>query len=173
MSVNTLTEHAIAGDIECSSTSFHLNSFSRIIPRILRSPCNLSLTLDFADYRLFIAPNALSTERTVASCWRHGMFDVVYSTWPVDRHCRRRQRELYRYRCRLPYSLECAFSIYCYFNNFSIIMAAVRSRCGHYIFAQWFLLLLLLSFCFFSPNLSRRRLDVCRTSTHGVALVRI
>jgi len=34
--------------------------------------------------------------------------------------------------------------------------------------ALWFLLLL-----FSSPNLSRRRLDVCRTSTHGVALVRI
>jgi len=33
--------------------------------------------------------------------------------------------------------------------------------------------LLLLSFFFFSPNLSRRRLDVCHTSTHGVALVRI
>ena len=29
-------------------------------------------------------------------------------------------------------------------------------------------------FCLFSsPNLSRRRLDVCLTSTHGVALVRI
>jgi len=38
------------------------------------------------------------------------------------------------------------------------------------IFAPW----LLLSFFFFSsPNLSRRRLDVCHTSTHGVALVRI
>ena len=32
----------------------------------------------------------------------------------------------------------------------------------------------LLSFFFLSsPNLSRRRLDVCHTSTHGVALVRI
>ena len=28
-------------------------------------------------------------------------------------------------------------------------------------------------FSFFSPKLSRRRLDVCHTSTHGVALVRI
>jgi len=33
-------------------------------------------------------------------------------------------------------------------------------------------LFFLLSF-FSSPNLSRRRLDVCHTSTHGVALVRI
>jgi len=35
--------------------------------------------------------------------------------------------------------------------------------------ALWFLL----SFFFSSPNLSRRRLDDCHTSTHDVALVRI
>ena len=66
-------------------------------------------------------------------------------------------------------------------------MAALRSRCGHYIFVLWFLLYLwppyvigqaiyifILSFVLFSsPNLSGRRLDVCHTSTHGVALVRI
>ena len=44
----------------------------------------------------------------------------------------------------------------------------IFSCCGLF----FFLLLLLLSF-FSSPNLSRRRLDVCHTSTHGVALVRI
>jgi len=38
--------------------------------------------------------------------------------------------------------------------------------CGFFFFV-------LLSFFFSSPNLSRRRLDVCRTSAHGVALVRI
>jgi len=48
-----------------------------------------------------------------------------------------------------------------------LIIAALRSRCGHYIFALWFLLLFFLS----SPNLSRRILDVYHTSTHGVALV--
>ena len=48
-------------------------------------------------------------------------------------------------------------------------MAALRSRCGHYVFALWFLLL---SFLFSSPNLSRRRLDVYN-STHGAASVRI
>jgi len=51
-------------------------------------------------------------------------------------------------------------------------MAALRSRCGHYIFVLWFLLLSSI-FLLSSPNLSRRRLDVYHTSTHGVALVRI
>jgi len=46
-------------------------------------------------------------------------------------------------------------------------MAASHSRCRHYIFVLWFLLL---SFFLSSPNLSRRRLDVCHTSTNGVAL---
>jgi len=32
---------------------------------------------------------------------------------------------------------------------------------------------LVLSIFFSSPNISRRRLDVCHTSTYGVALVRI
>jgi len=48
-------------------------------------------------------------------------------------------------------------------------MAALRSRCGHYIFVLRFLL----SSIFFlsSTNLRRHRLDVYHTSTHGVALV--
>jgi len=47
---------------------------------------------------------------------------------------------------------------------------------GHFIFALWFLLsssFFLSIYLFSSPNLSRRRLDVRHTSTHGVALVRI
>ena len=53
-------------------------------------------------------------------------------------------------------------------------MVALWNRADHYIFMLWFVLLLLLLLYFFSsPNLSRRRLDVCHTSTHGVALVRI
>jgi len=56
---------------------------------------------------------------------------------------------------------------------FILFMVALRSRCGHYIFALWFLSIFL-SFIFYSsPNLSRQRLDVYHTSTHGVALVRI
>jgi len=51
-------------------------------------------------------------------------------------------------------------------------MVALWNRETIYIFMLWFVLLS--SFFFFSsPNLSRRRLDVCHTSTHGVALVRI
>ena len=53
-------------------------------------------------------------------------------------------------------------------------MAALWNRASHYIFAPWFLLLLSIFYILFSsPNLSRRRLDVYCTSTHGVALVRI
>jgi len=52
----------------------------------------------------------------------------------------------------------------------SVVMAALRSRCGHYIFALWFLSSI---FFYSSPNLSSRRLNVYHTSTHDVALVRI
>jgi len=47
-------------------------------------------------------------------------------------------------------------------------LAALRNRCGHYIFCP-----VSFFFPFSSPNLSRRRLDVYHTSAHGVALVRI
>jgi len=52
-----------------------------------------------------------------------------------------------------------------------IIMVALWNRADHYIFILSFVLLS--SFFLSWPNLSRRRLDVCHTSTHGVALVRI
>jgi len=55
-----------------------------------------------------------------------------------------------------------------HFDAVVIIMAALRSRCGHYIFVLWFL-----SDFFPSPNLSGRRLHVYHTSTDDVALVRI
>ena len=55
--------------------------------------------------------------------------------------------------------------------SFLFIMAALHSRCGHYIFILWFLLYY---YSFFPRQISSgRRLDVCHTSTHGVALVRI
>jgi len=57
------------------------------------------------------------------------------------------------------------------YQTLTLIMAALRSRCGYYIFVLWFLLSS--SFFLSSPNLSHRRLDVYHTSTHGVALVRI
>jgi len=52
-----------------------------------------------------------------------------------------------------------------------LVMAALRSRCGHYIFALWFVSSIF--FFYSSPNLSGRRLDVYHTFTHGVALVQI
>ena len=45
-----------------------------------------------------------------------------------------------------------------------IFMVALWNRADHYIFALW---LLLSSFFVSSPNLSRRRLDVCHTSTQS------
>jgi len=56
-------------------------------------------------------------------------------------------------------------------NELCIFIAALCNRTGHYIFVLWFLLLS--SIFFSSPNLSRRRLDVYNTSTHGMAVVRI
>ena len=53
------------------------------------------------------------------------------------------------------------------------LMAAPWNRAGHYIFTLWFLSSSFFFFFFSSPNLSDRRLDVYHTSTHGVALVRI
>ena len=50
------------------------------------------------------------------------------------------------------------------------VMVALWNRADHYIFMLWFVLSS--SFFLSSPNLSRRRLDVYHTSTHGVALVR-
>jgi len=50
-------------------------------------------------------------------------------------------------------------------------MAALRSRCGHHVFALWFPPSFF--FFFFSPNLSGRRMDVYHTSTYGVVLMRI
>ena len=49
------------------------------------------------------------------------------------------------------------------FCSCGLFMAALCSRCRHYIFAMWFLL----SF-FSSPNLSRRRLDICHILAHMV-----
>jgi len=74
----------------------------------------------------------------------------------------------------LPLTLEFAFdaghcatarrpiSVFTTFTINNVVM-------GHYIFALWFLLLS----SFSSSNLSRCRLDVYHTSTHGVVLVRI
>jgi len=56
--------------------------------------------------------------------------------------------------------------------GFYLLMVALWNRADHNIFVMSFVLLLS-SFFFSTPNLSRRRLDVCHTSTHDLALVRI
>jgi len=63
----------------------------------------------------------------------------------------------------------------CRRHAFLVITVALWNRAGHYIFALWLILsFFFLSFFYFSSaNLSRRRLDVYHTCTHGVALVRI
>ena len=53
--------------------------------------------------------------------------------------------------------------------HLGFFMAALRSRCGHYIFALWFPLFLF-SFLIY---LSSRRVHVYHSSIHAVALVRI
>jgi len=53
----------------------------------------------------------------------------------------------------------------------TVVMAALWSRAGHYIFILSFLSIFF--YLFSLPNLSGRRLDVYHTSTPGVALVHI
>ena len=64
---------------------------------------------------------------------------------------------------RLDYFVVMLFA----FVALGLIVATLHSRCGHYIFILWFLLL------FYSPNLSGHRMDVYHTSTYGVATVQI
>jgi len=52
--------------------------------------------------------------------------------------------------------------------RYLLFMAALWNRAGHIYFHA-----VVGSFFFSLPNLSHRRLDVCHTSTHGVALVQI
>jgi len=60
-------------------------------------------------------------------------------------------------------------NIHCTSQHIALFMAALRSRCGHYIFALWFLSTFYLLFLFIANG---RRLDVYHTSTDGVTLVR-
>jgi len=71
-----------------------------------------------------------------------------------------------RRRCLRPFGGICIFQA-----ADALVMAALYNRAGHYIFVLRFLSSICLVFS--SPNLSGRRLNVCHTSTHGVALVQI
>ena len=75
------------------------------------------------------------------------------------------------HRAQRPHSLPVTVKISTPRSHF--IMVALCNRADHYIFILWFLLSFFFFFLFSSSNLSRRRLDVYHTSTHGVALVRI
>jgi len=77
---------------------------------------------------------------------------------------------LYLYFCGLDSC--CVFIMVAQWNRadhyiYIIILYIIIS---YYIFMLWFVLL---SSFFSSPNLSHRRLDVCHTSTYGVALLQI
>jgi len=50
---------------------------------------------------------------------------------------------------------------------YAIREAIIFLPCGFFFYLSFYLSI------FSSPNLSRRRLDVCHTSTHGVALVQV
>ena len=81
--------------------------------------------------------------------------------------------------CPIPYgdqlqiTAEFAKTVHCgIVTQYELIMVALCNRADHYILPCDFYLLS--SFFFLSsPNLSRCIMDVCHTSTHGVALVRI
>ena len=61
----------------------------------------------------------------------------------------------------------CLVCLHAYLRNHKCKLHLIMATHGHYAVVSVFLLL------FSSPNLSGRRLDVCHTSTHDVALVRI
>jgi len=88
---------------------------------------------------------------------------LKFTMWYCIQHC-----------LKYPKNMHCLYAliamILLWQVHCGLVMATLWNRAGHYIFALWFLLSF---FFFFSPNLSRRRLDVYHTSTHGVALVRI
>ena len=84
--------------------------------------------------------------------------------------------------CQAPATSTLATTKVCLLASFAYQLAYLWSPYGigqtiiflpcDFFFFFFFFFFFLLSF-FSSPNLSRRRLDVCHTSTHGVALVRI
>ena len=101
----------------------------------------------------------------------------------------KKSNKLFSYSALLSISFICVPSLALFFCSFCLIecnfiikvlcvvmvffMVALCNRETIYIFMLWFVLLSSSSSFFSSPNLSRRRLDVCHTSTHGVALVQI
>jgi len=78
------------------------------------------------------------------------------------------------FECLLDNHWHCVFRLVCCLLVCLFLLFAVYGRPMEYGRPLYFVLRFLLSFYLFpSPNLSGRRLDVCHTSTHGVALARI
>jgi len=98
----------------------------------------------------FLSFHMTNTNCEAVTCPRYGISEW-WRTWPANTFC------------LLLYHTHAATAIF---------MVALCNRADHYIFALWFLSFSS-SFFFFSPNLSHRRLDVCHTSTRGVALVQV
>ena len=84
---------------------------------------------------------------------------IIYSVWSV-----------HQLLLPQPYFFEMSTNIKLHegFDDWTVFMAAICNRAGHIYFHP-----VVCSFFLCSPNLSRRRLDVYHTCTHGVALVRI
>jgi len=96
---------------------------------------------------------------SVGVCVRKYILTTVSTTVPAK--CVLIQRiKSYSMSLTMPSFLTCFF----------LFMATLWNRETIYIFMLWFVLsfFLLLLLFFSSPNLSRRRLDVCHTSTHGI-----
>ena len=97
-------------------------------------------------------------------CWEQRLRNNAFCVHAVAVHWRKQLQRSLAF-----FAMETALPVMC--NRWTFLWSPYN-RADHYIFIMWFSLLLFL-LSFFSPNLSRRRLDVCHTSTHGVTLVRI
>jgi len=126
-------------------------------------------TFDWVTRRWYVCDNCMTAGDRWAlasmSCWAQWLSEfscclcVTTSSWWLCTH-----QHILNHKLTFITQLQFGLNLFC-----SFVIAALRSRCGHYIFALWFLL----SFFISSPNLSGLRVDVYHTCTHGVALVQI
>ena len=104
-------------------------------------------------------------QKTRIGLWHQNQRCAQLRRLPARRLCHRRPHGM------APVAGECTERTDRVDVNMNVIywfMVALCNRADHIYFCP-----VVTSFFFSSPNLSHRRLDVCHTSTHGVALVRI